>query len=78
MLLTADAVGRLVGVSGAAVVSYELGRRCPRPEIMASIEAVTLRRVRLQHFVSPCAGADLPAHATGAGCEATPAPAAGA
>lgn len=76
--LSTELLAGLIEVDPATVRSYETGRRVPRPLIMMRIEQVSLGRVTASDLLRACAGADLPAHAAGAGCEATPAPAAGA
>lgn len=60
MTLSALQLGLLIGVDKTAVFSYESGRRTPRPQIMARIEAVTARVVTASHFLPGANGVDLP------------------
>ncbi len=49
--LTVKQLAALIGVEGPTITSYELGRRMPRPIVMAAIESVTLRRVTASDFL---------------------------
>lgn len=49
--LTAEQVGEQIGVTGNAVISYELGRRRPRWPILAKIVDVTGGELNANHFM---------------------------